>query len=95
VTAPTPRTFSSRFFRTCSDQLVISTGDSGLPTPVSGSTARDQMARLDGSKRSTLGSLTSVRRLGRTAATFSRTSSAALRPFMCSWNSITTTDWPS
>lgn len=29
----------------------------------------------------------------RMPATFSRTSSAALRPSMFSWNSITTTDW--
>jgi hypothetical protein len=61
----------------------------------SGSTASDQIALLAGSKRSTRGSLTSVRRFGRTVATFSRTSSAALRPSMCSWNSMMTTDWPS
>jgi hypothetical protein len=33
--------------------------------------------------------------VGRIEATFSRTSSAALRPSMCSWNSMMTTDWPS
>jgi hypothetical protein len=61
----------------------------------SGSTATDQIERADGSKRSTRGSLTSVRRVGRRIAIFSRTSSAALRPSMCSWNSMMTTDWPS
>ncbi len=48
-----------------------------------GSTATDQMARLEGSKRRTRGSFTSVRSVGRRMATFSRTSSAALRPLMC------------
>ncbi len=91
VTDPTPRTFSRRFFRTWSAQLVSSTGLSGVPRLASGSTASDQIARLAGSKRSTRGSLTSSRSSGRMLATFSRTSSAALRPSMCSWNSITTT----
>jgi len=66
-----------------------------VPELPSGNTATDQMARLAGSKRSTRGSLISVRRLGRTDATFSRTSSAALRPSMCNPNSMITTDWPS
>jgi len=68
-----------------------------LPSParLSGNTATDQMARLAGSKRSTRGSFTSVRRVGRMAATFSRTSSAALRPSMCRPNSMITTDWLS
>ncbi|MDB5778952.1 MAG: primosomal protein, partial [Polaromonas sp.] len=51
-------------------------------------------ARLDGSKRSTRGSFTSSRSKGRMAAIFSRTSSAALRPSIDSWNSMMTTDWP-
>ena len=54
------------------------------PALSSGSTASDHTARLAGSKRSTRGSFTSVRSVGRTMATFSRTSSAALRPSMCS-----------
>ena len=87
-TEPTPRTFSRRFLSTCSDQLVSSTALSAVPFAVlvlaSGTTASDQMARADGSKRSTFGSLTSLRRLGRMAATFSRTSSAALRPLIFS-----------
>ena len=99
VTEPTPRTFSSRFFSTWSDQLVSSTADNLaaalVPNATSGNTATDQMARLAGSKRSTRGSLTSVRSSGRIAATFSRTSSAALRPSMCSWNSTITTARPS
>jgi hypothetical protein len=33
-----------------------------------------------------------AQQFGRTSATFSRTSSAALRPSMCSWNSMMTTD---
>src|SRR6185369_15290545 len=48
-----------------------------------------------GSKRRTRGSFTSVRKFGRMNATFSRTSSAALRPSMCSWNSMMTTAMPS
>ena len=96
VTEPTPRTFSSRFFSTWSAQLVSSTGLSGrAPRLASGSTASDQTGRLAGSKRSTRGSFTSSRSVGRTAAIFSRTSSAALRPSMYSWNSMMTTDWPS
>jgi len=91
VTEPTPRTFSRRFLSTWSAQLVSSTGLSGLPRLASGSTASDQIARLAGSKRSTRGSFTSSRSSGRMLATFSRTSSAALRPSMCNWNSITTT----
>ena len=55
----------------------------------------DQIERLLGSKRNTRGSLTSVRSMGRTAATFSRTSSAALRPLMCNWNSMVTIEVPS
>ena len=90
VTEPTPRTFSRRFLSTCSDQLVNSTALSLSP---SGMTASDHTARLEGSKRSTRGSLTSVRSRGRSEATFSRTSSAALRPSICSWTSMITTDW--
>jgi hypothetical protein len=94
LTEPTPRTFSSRFFSTWSAQLVSSTGViARAPLAASGSTANDQIGRLAGSKRSTRGSFTSVRKLGRIAAIFSRTSSAALRPSMCSWNSMMTTDW--
>ena len=94
VTEPTPRTFSSRFLSTWSAQLVSSTGViARAPPVVSGSTASDQIGRLAGSKRSTRGSFTSVRKVGRMDATFSRTSSAALRPSMCSWNSMMTTDW--
>src|SRR3954453_451281 len=95
-TEPTPRTFSRRFLSTWSAQLVSSTGSMARAPPrVSGSTASDQIGRLAGSKRSTRGSLTSARKVGRTDATFSRTSSAALRPSTCSWNSMTTSDWPS
>ncbi len=92
VTEPTPRTFSRRFFSIWSAQLVSSTALWRVASSPSGSTASDQTARLAGSKRSTRGSLTSVRSWVRTAATFSRTSSAALRPSMCSWNSMMTTD---
>ncbi|MCC2675302.1 MAG: hypothetical protein K0R58_2249 [Ramlibacter sp.] len=96
ATEPTPRTFSSRFFSTWSAQFVSSTAVIGrAPFASFGSTASDQIGRLAGSKRSTRGSFTSVRKVGRTAAIFSRTSSAALRPSMCSWNSMMTTDWPS
>jgi hypothetical protein len=83
-TAPTPRTFSRRFLSVWSAQVVSACGESGWTRLVSGSTASDQTARLAGSKRSTRGSLTSVRSSGRTMATFSRTSSAALRPSMWS-----------
>jgi hypothetical protein len=104
-TAPTPRTFSSRFFSTWSAQLVsaivgrrhaLAIG-CGLAVQGmgSGSTASDQTAVLAGSKRMTRGSLTSSRRVGRTEATFSRTSSAARRPSICSWNSMMTTLVPS
>ncbi len=93
VTEPTPRTFSRRFLRTWSAQLVSSTGLGALPRLSSGSTATDQIGRLAGSKRSTRGSLTSSRNSGRMVATFSRTSSAALRPSRCSWNSMITSDW--
>ena len=95
VTEPTPRTFSSRFLSTWSAQLVSSTDVIAFAFVASGSTASDQIARLAGSKRNTRGSFTSSRKLGRITATFSRTSSAALRPSMCNWNSMTTTDWPS
>ena len=92
-TAPTPRTFSRRFFSTWSAQLVSSMGEGAArPSAACGSTATDQMARLAGSKRSTRGSFTSSRSSGRTWPIFSRTSSAALRPWMCSWNSTITTD---
>lgn len=84
LTWPTPRTFSSRFLRTCSDQLVSSTALGAGPLLLSGSTASDQTARLEGSKRNTRGSLTSARKAARMLATFSRTSSAALRPSICS-----------
>ena len=88
-----------------SDQVLKVTTDKGArgklvtsgraPRLASGSTASDQTGRLAGSKRSTRGSFTSSRSVGRTAAIFSRTSSAALRPSMYSWNSMMTTDWPS
>jgi hypothetical protein len=105
-TAPTPRTFSSRFFSTWSAQLVSAIASGGVTlwplgavSPCrawgSGSTASDQTAVLAGSKRMTRGSLTSSRRVGRTEATFSRTSSAARRPSICSWNSMMTTLVPS
>ena len=58
-------------------------------------TANDQIGRLAGSNRKMRDSLTSGRKNGCTFETFSRTSSAALRPSMCSWNSMMTTDWPS
>ncbi|MCY1542884.1 hypothetical protein D9M68_786590 [compost metagenome] len=95
VTEPTPRTFSSRFLSVCSAQVVSSTALGALPFTGSGMTATDQIDRDAGSKRSTRGSFTSVRKVGRRMAIFSRTSSAALRPSMCSWNSMMTTDWPS
>ena len=99
VTEPTPRTFSKRFLRVCSAQVVSSTGlGAGLPAGkrlASGKTATDQIERLEGSKRKTRGSLTSTRNAGRNKAIFSRTSSAALRPSTCNWNSIMTTDEPS
>ena len=95
VTEPTPRTFSSRFFSVCSAQVVSSTALGVLPFTASGITATDQMERAAGSKRSTRGSFTSSRKVGRRMASFSRTSSAALRPSTCSWNSMMTTDWPS
>jgi hypothetical protein len=98
LTEPTPRTFSRRFLSTWSAQFVISTADIGrVPVAVfvSGTTATDQTDRAAGSKRSTRGSLTSVRSSGLIAATFSRTSSAALRPSICRPNSRITTDWPS
>jgi hypothetical protein len=92
LTAPTPRTFSKRFLSTWSAQLVSATASGALASPAAwGSTATDQIGELAGSKRSTRGSLTSSRRLGRTEATFSRTSSAARRPSTCSWNSMMTT----
>ena len=91
VTAPTPRTFSSRFLSTWSAQFVSSTAFIGLPLDDSGSTATDHTARLAGSNRSTRGSFTSSRNSGRMPATFSRTSSAALRLSICSWNSTMTT----
>ena len=98
-TEPTPRTFSSLFFSTWSAQLVISTWVSGL-TPAgkeakSVTTANDQIGRLDGSNLNMRDSLTSVRKNGCTLETFSRTSSAALRPLIFNWNSTITTDKPS
>ena len=88
VTEPTPRTFSSRFFECLFGpigQLDRPTCGAGAaaPPPASGRTATDHTARADGSKRNTRGSLTSVRSSGLMAATFSRTSSAALRPSTC------------
>ena len=80
VTEPTPRTFSSRFFRVCSAHVVTATAEGAWPFTASGITASDQMERAAGSKRSTRGSFTSVRSVGRRIAIFSRTSSAALRP---------------
>jgi len=94
-TAPTPRTFSSRFLSTCSDQVVSSTAERGRPSPPAGTTATDQIARLAGSKRSTRGSSTSSRNRGRRMPMRSRTSSAALRPSTVSWNSMITTELPS
>jgi len=85
----------------CSVQFVNSTALIGRAADwpsaarLSGSTATDQTARAAGSKRSTRGSLTSVRSSGLTAEIFSRTSSAALRPSMCRPNSMMTTERPS
>jgi hypothetical protein len=54
-----------------------------------------KIGTLCGSKREIRGSLTSSRRFGRISATFSRTSSAALRPSTSRLNSTTTTEVPS
>ena len=59
------------------------------------STATLKMGTLCGSKREMRGSLTSSRRFGRISATFSRTSSAALRPSTSRLNSTMTTEVPS
>ena len=92
LTEPTPRTFSSRFCSTCVAQVVSSCGDC---LPAGESTATLKIGTLAGSKRETRGSLTSSRISVRTSATFSRTSSAALRPSMSRLNSMITTELPS
>ena len=95
VTEPTPFTFSSRFLKVCSAQVVSSTALGVLPFTASGMTATDQMERAAGSNRSTRGSSTSSRSSGRRMPIFSRTSSAALRPSIVSWNSMMTIEEPS
>ena len=92
VTEPTPRTFSSFFCSTCVAQVVSSCGDF-LPSVDSIATLK--IGWLAGSKREMRGSLTSSRSSGRISATFSRTSSAALRPSMSRLNSTITTEVPS
>ena len=92
LTEPTPRTFSSRFCSTCCAQVVSSCGDL---RPSGDSTATLKIGVLAGSKRDTRGSLTSSRRVGRTSAIFSRTSSAALRPSTLRLNSMITIELPS
>jgi hypothetical protein len=92
LTDPTPRTFSSRFCNTCDAQVVSAWGE---VLPSSDTTATLKMGALAGSKREMRGSLTSSRKLGLTKATFSRTSSAALRPSTSRLNSMMTTDVPS
>ena len=67
----------------------------GLRLPSLDKTATLNTGWLAGSKRNTRGSVTSSRKLGRTSATFSRTSSAALRPSMSRLNSMITIDVPS
>ncbi len=92
VTEPTPRTFSSRFCSTCVAQVLSSCADL-LPSGESRATLKIGVAA--GSKRKMRGSFTSSRRLGRISATFSRTSSAALRPSTSRLNSMITTEVPS
>ena len=91
-TEPTPRTFSSLFCSTWVAQVV----SSWVPRwPSSDSTATLKIGTLCGSKREMRGSLTSSRSSGRISETFSRTSSAALRPSTSRLNSTMTTDVPS
>ena len=92
VTAPTPRTFSSRFFTNCSAVVLSSVG---VRVPSGEVSASVNTGREVGSKRCTRDSLTSARNTGRTRATFSRTSSAALRPSTSRLNWTITTDTPS
>ena len=91
-TEPTPRTFSRRFCSTCVAQVVNSCG---VFFASDASTATLKIGVLAGSKREMRGSFTSSRRLGRISATFSRTSSAALRPSTSRLNSTMTTELPS
>jgi|GEM_PF-3985056 len=93
ATEPTPRTFSRRFCNTCEAHVVSSCALFGFgPSP---STATLKIGTLCGSKREMRGSLTSSRNSGRISATFSRTSSAALRPSTSRLNSTITTEVPS
>ena len=92
LTEPTPRTFSSFFCSTCCAQVVSSCG---LFAPSGESSATLKIGTLCGSKREMRGSLTSSRSSGRINATFSRTSSAALRPSTSRLNSTITTEVPS
>ena len=100
VTAPTPRTFSSFFCSTWVAQVVSSCGDVGVPAaPLAprswASTATLKMGWAEGSKREMRASLTSSRSKGLISETFSRTSSAALRPSTSRLNSTMTTATPS
>ncbi len=94
LTAPTPRTFSIFLRSTWSAQLLACDAVSALGTEASRVTATEKMGRLAGSNRWMRGSSTSSRRLALTAATFSRTSSAAFRLSTSSWNSAMTTEAP-
>ena len=92
LTEPTPRTFSKRFSSTWLPQVVSSCGER-LPSVEVMATLK--MGALAGSNLDTRGSFTSSRNSGRMSATFSRTSSAALRPSTLRLNSAITTDAPS
>ena len=93
LTEPTPRTFSMRLSRNWLAQVVRSCAL--VVAPGAASTATLNTGCAAGSKRRMRGSLTSSRSCGRISATFSRTSSAALRPSISRLNSMTITALPS
>ena len=79
-----------RFLMTWSVSVV----SSARPRPWE-RTATDRMGRSSGLKRVMRGSLTSLRKVAFTTATFSRTSLVAWTGFTLRSNSATTTDNPS
>jgi hypothetical protein len=94
VAWPTPETFSRRFLITWSARVVSSR--SGLAVEEDEAvTATDAIGKSSGLKRLIFGSLISSRSVGRTKATFSRTSCAASFGSTVRSNSMMTTERPS